>query len=77
MVIGWDEETSLQMERAAAEPAGEELKKSKTQYLNCWSDGRAKEHWPGTAYFGVKPNWIGFSRYSNPPTLPEFDDLID
>jgi len=72
LVIGWDDETTLQLEGAAIEPVGEALEKAKALYFDTWPDGRARETSPDIAYFVVKPRWIRFSRYSDPPIIAEF-----
>jgi hypothetical protein len=73
IVIGWDNETTLQVEGTAAEPVGPELEKAKELYFNIWPDGRTREAWPDIAYFVVKPQWMRFSRYSDPPIIAEFN----
>ena len=71
-VIGWDDETTLQMEGAATEPAGAELEEAKELYFSIWPDGRSRERWPDLAYFLVKPQWMRFSKYADPPVIREF-----
>jgi hypothetical protein len=73
LVIGWDDETTLQMEGVASELAGDELIRAKEVYFESWPDGRERENWRDIAYFVVKPNWMRFSRYSDPPAIAEFD----
>jgi hypothetical protein len=76
LVIGWDDETTLQLEGVATEPVGDELKTAKALYFDVWPDGRAREAWKDITYFVVKPRWMRFSRYSDPPSIAEVDILI-
>jgi pyridoxine/pyridoxamine 5'-phosphate oxidase len=73
LVIGWDENISLQIEGPARRPAGEDLARAKTAYFREWPDGRARENWPDIAYVVVKPKWIRYSNYAaGPPVVEEF-----
>ena len=47
LVIGWDEERTVQIEGVADEPAGPELEPLKDTYLGRFPDGRARAQWPG------------------------------
>ena len=73
LVIGWDDETTLQVEGVAAEPAGDDLKTAKALYFEIWPDGKAREVSEDITYFTIKPRWIRFSRYSEPPRIVEYD----
>jgi general stress protein 26 len=73
LFIGWDEETTVQIEGVATEPVGDELRKAKSLYFNSWPDGRERETWHDIAYFIVEPYWIRYSQYSDPPIIIEFD----
>jgi len=73
IVIGWDDETTLQMEGSATEPAGDALDQAKTAYFDIWPDGRTRETWQDITYFVVRPHWIRFSRYLDPPAIAEFN----
>ena len=73
LVIGWDDNISLQIEGAARRPAGDDLANAKAAYFREWPDGRARENWPNIAYFVVKPKWIRYSNYAaGPPVVEEF-----
>ncbi len=71
-VIGWDDETTVQLEGTAREPVGQELGRAKQVYFAIWPDGRAREAWQDIAYFVIEPNWIRYSRYADPPEIVEF-----
>jgi pyridoxine/pyridoxamine 5'-phosphate oxidase len=73
LVIGWDDETTLQMEGAATEPAGDALGKAKAVYFHSWPDGRSRETSQDITYFVINPHWMRFSRYSGAPTIAEFN----
>ena len=64
IVFGWEDETTVQFEGLASEPAGEELHRAKAIYFAAWPDGRERELWPGIAYFLVKPRWLRYSDFA-------------
>jgi pyridoxine/pyridoxamine 5'-phosphate oxidase len=73
LVIGWDDNVSLQVEGPARRPVGDDLASAKTAYFRQWPDGRAREAWPDIAYVVVKPKWIRYSNYAvGPPVVEEF-----
>ncbi len=71
LVVGWDDETTVQIEGVAREPAGGELDRMKEAYFEIWPDGRARATWPDIAYFVIEPTWMRCSRYSDPMTIVE------
>jgi pyridoxine/pyridoxamine 5'-phosphate oxidase len=72
LVIGWDDNISLQIEGIARRPVGEDLASAKAAYFREWPDGRARENWPNIAYVVVRPKWIRYSNYSGAPVVEEF-----
>jgi general stress protein 26 len=73
LVIGWDDEISLQIEGEARRPVGDDLASAKAAYFHEWPDGRARENWPDIAYVVVKPKWIRYSNYAaGLPVVEEF-----
>jgi general stress protein 26 len=73
LVIGWDDEVSLQIEGVARRPVGNDLEGAKAAYFREWPDGRGRETWPDIAYVVVKPNWVRYSNYAaGPPVVEEF-----
>jgi pyridoxine/pyridoxamine 5'-phosphate oxidase len=72
LVIGWDENVSLQIEGVARRPVGDDLASAKAAYFREWPDGRARENWPNIAYVVVRPKWIRYSNYSGAPVVEEF-----
>jgi pyridoxine/pyridoxamine 5'-phosphate oxidase len=72
LVIGWEENVSLQIEGLARLPVGADLASAKAAYFREWPDGRARENWPDIAYLVVQPKWIRYSNYSAAPVVEEF-----
>ena len=73
LVIGWDDNISLQIEGPARRPVGDDLASAKAAYFREWPDGRARENWPDIAYVVVKPKWVRYSNYAaGPPVVEEF-----
>ncbi len=64
LVIGWDDEKSVQYEGIADEPKGEELTALKAIYYAAWPDGPGRESWPGITWVRVRPRWIRFSDFN-------------
>jgi len=64
IVIGWDNEQSVQLEGLADEPKGAELAALKLVYYAAWPDGPSRESWPGITWFRVRPRWIRFSDFN-------------
>jgi pyridoxine/pyridoxamine 5'-phosphate oxidase len=72
LVIGWDDNISLQIEGIARRTVGDDLASAKEAYFREWPDGRARETWPNIAYVVVQPKWIRYSNYSGAPVVEEF-----
>ena len=64
LVIGWDEERTVQYEGIADEPSGDELARLKQLYFAVFPDGREREHWAGITYFRVRPTWLRYSDFT-------------
>jgi general stress protein 26 len=64
IVVGWENEQSVQYEGVADEPKGAELAALKTIYFAAWPDGPSRESWPGITWFRVRPSWIRFSDFN-------------
>jgi general stress protein 26 len=63
VVIGWDDEQTVQYEGVADEPTGEELARLKQAYFAKFPDGREREGWTGITYFRVHPTWVRYSDF--------------
>ncbi len=72
LVVGWDDEMSVQIEGVAREPAGDDLAAVKAVYFAVWPDGRNRENWPNLTYFAIRPHWLRFSSYLGTPEIVEF-----
>jgi hypothetical protein len=64
LVIGWDQERTVQLEGIADEPTGAELAQLKAVYFAHFPDGSSRESWPGITYFRVRLTWARFSDFS-------------
>jgi hypothetical protein len=73
LVVGWDEECTVQYEGVADEPRGAELARLKELYFSVFPDGREREHWSGIAYFRVRPCWARYSDFTG--ALPSLSEL--
>ncbi|HEX9167862.1 MAG TPA: pyridoxamine 5'-phosphate oxidase family protein [Roseiarcus sp.] len=72
LVVGWDNDITVQIEGDARRPQGDDLTYAKTAYFREWPDGRARENWPDIAYIAVKPRWLRFANYAGAPIIEEF-----
>ncbi len=73
VVIGWDEEQTVQYEGVADEPTGLELERLQRTYFAQFPDGPARLSWPGITYFRVRPTWIRYSDFrDNETAVAEF-----
>ena len=71
IVIGWDNEVTLQLEGTAQEltPADASYKEL---YYGVFPDAKIRaETWPDIVHFVVKPNWIRYSNLNDPNTIEE------
>jgi len=71
VVIGWDDNITVQMDGIAHELSGEELEKAKIAYFV--KNPRAKK-WannPDIVYYVLKPYWIRYSDVTKHPWLIE------
>ncbi len=73
LVIGWDDEMTVQLEGVADEPAGPELDRLKTTYFAVYPDGESRQSWSGITYFRVRPTWARYSDFHD-GTVVEFTD---
>ena len=64
LVVGWDEERTVQYEGIADEPSGAELARLKELYFAVFPDGRERERWPDITYFRVRPIWARYSDFT-------------
>lgn len=72
LVIGWNDEVSVQIEGVARAPVGDDLLAAKAAYFAVWPDGRNRENWPDMVYIAVRPVWLRHSSYLGEPRIVEF-----
>ena len=72
LVIGWENDISIQIEGVARRPQGDDLAYAKAAYFREWPDGRGRENWPDIAYIVVKPRWMRYANYAGAPVIEEF-----
>ena len=74
LVIGWDNDITVQIEGDARRPQGDDLAYAKAAYYREWPDGRARENWPDIAYVAVRLRWARYANYgaSGGPDIQEF-----
>jgi hypothetical protein len=63
LVIGWDDEQTVQCEGVADEPRGAELEPYRRRYLERFPDGVSRQSWPGLLYFRVRLTWARYSDF--------------
>ena|SRR5215471_14021948 len=66
VVVGWDEEQTVQVEGVADEPAGAELEAVRRIYFQAFPDGPTRLSWPGITHVRVRPAWIRYSDFRGP-----------
>jgi len=72
LVIGWDNETTVQYEGIARQLAGPEDDRYRKVYYGAYPDGRERaETWPGLVHFKVIPNWLRYSNFNEPEMVEE------
>ncbi|HEX4166689.1 MAG TPA: pyridoxamine 5'-phosphate oxidase family protein [Bryobacteraceae bacterium] len=64
VVIGWDNETTVQFEGEARLLEGEERETYQAVYFRKWPDGMERLRWPGICHFVIRPVWIRYSDYN-------------
>ncbi|MFI5160984.1 MAG: pyridoxamine 5'-phosphate oxidase family protein [Sphingobacteriales bacterium] len=75
IVVGWDNETTLQYE-GIAEVLGNDnaADNFRRTYYAAWPDGLERaETWPGLVHIRVTPKWIRYSNFNEPVMIREMD----
>lgn len=76
VVIGWDRESTAQLEGVADFPTGPELDRIRAVYFQAYPDGRERLAWPGITHVRVRPHWIRWSDFvQQPPFI--FESEVD
>jgi hypothetical protein len=63
LVVGWDEEQTVQIDGVADEPTGTELERLKKVYFAAYPDGPERQMWKGITYVRVRPTWVRYSDF--------------
>jgi len=72
LVIGWDNETTVQYEGIATELSGDEEDRYKKIYFSVYPDGRERAvTWPHIVHFKVTPKWIRYSNFNEQVVIEE------
>jgi uncharacterized pyridoxamine 5'-phosphate oxidase family protein len=77
LVIGWDNETTVQYEGRAIELNDKDDGHFKEIYFAAFKDGRQRaENWPDIAHFKITPTWIRYSNFNEPVFTVELKALF-
>jgi pyridoxine/pyridoxamine 5'-phosphate oxidase len=71
VVVGWEDEKTVQFEGKAFLPEGDALERYRSVYFAKWPDGPSRLSWPGLVHFVVRPKWIRYSDFSQPLVVVE------
>jgi PPOX class probable F420-dependent enzyme len=63
LVVGWDEEQTVQLEGVADEPSGAELERLRACYFEAFPDGPERLSWPEITYVRVRLRWARYSDF--------------
>ncbi|WP_158788546.1 pyridoxamine 5'-phosphate oxidase family protein [Granulicella sp. L46] len=70
LVIGWDNEQTLQYEGTAFLPSDSVLPRYQELYFARWPECLAHKTWSDIAYVVVRPTWMRYSDFNHqPPTI--------
>ena len=69
LVIGWDDEITVQLEGVVDFPTGAELERIRECYFITYPDGRDRLAWPGITHARVRPTWLRYSDFNKQETL--------
>ena len=72
VVIGWDNETTVQYEGTATELRGDNAAYYKEIYFEVYKDGRERaKTWPHIVHFKITPKWIRYSDFNEGGSIEE------
>lgn len=63
VVIGWDDEVTVQCEGSMDIPTGAERERCLASYVEQYPDGRARAEDPEIALLRLRPQWVRYSDY--------------
>jgi len=77
LVIGWDDNQTIQIQGVAHEPSGTELQHLKQLYSDRYPDYcRTRQLMKGLVYFLVRPKWMRYSDFRQNPATVVTVDLV-
>ncbi len=74
IVVGWDDEQTVQIEGIADEPGGADLARLKAVYFEVFPDGVDRQAWKDIAYVRVRPTWLRYSDFRPGGRVIELDE---
>ena len=74
LVVGWDDDQTVQVEGIADELSGEELTRLKQVYFAAFPDGVERQAWPDIAYFRIRAHWARYSDFRPGGSVTELDE---
>jgi uncharacterized pyridoxamine 5'-phosphate oxidase family protein len=76
LVIGWENEQTVQYEGRVIFQSGYEFNKMLGLYFQVFPEGKERsENWKDIAYFVIVPEWIRYSDFNGPLKIEEVDFL--
>jgi nitroimidazol reductase NimA-like FMN-containing flavoprotein (pyridoxamine 5'-phosphate oxidase superfamily) len=73
LVVGWDDEQTVQIDGVADEPKSDELERLKKVYFRAWPDGVERQSWKDITYVRVRPTWARYSDFRPGGKIVEVD----
>ena len=77
LVIGWDDDRTLQLDGLVDGPEGREYERLKAFYISVFPLRSSHEYWPGNDYYRVRVRWARLSNYIFPRKVEEFTFPVD
>lgn len=74
VVVGWDQEITVQYEGIADEPSGPELDRLKELYFAVYPECIVHQTWDGITYVRIRPLWIRYSDFNANGRIVEFSE---
>jgi uncharacterized pyridoxamine 5'-phosphate oxidase family protein len=75
LVVGWDQETTVQYEGIATELAVGEAAFYKEIYFSVFSDGMLRDQTlPNIVHYKITPKWLRYSNFNEPVSIEEISE---
>jgi hypothetical protein len=72
VVVGWEQEITVQYEGIADEPTDPELERLKADYFAVYPECMSHQKWEGITYVRIRPTWIRYSDFNPNGEIVEF-----